>query len=107
MCLQSVSQRWLYLSSFFLSLQHAVIVASLGATAFIVFAMPASITALRKKRHRRAHSRFILRILFSLIPHTVLVSSVLVYSLAVGVAIFTMVITDTNIRRRQAPLLAW
>jgi len=29
----------------FLSLQHAVIVASLGATAFIVFAMPASITA--------------------------------------------------------------
>ena len=80
----------------FLSLQHAVIVASLGATAFIVFAMPASITA----RARNVIGGHIVGLfcgfLFSLIPHTALVSSVLVYSLAVGVAIFTMVITDTE-----------
>ena len=30
---------------YFLSLQHAVIIASIGATAFIVFAMPDSVTA--------------------------------------------------------------
>jgi len=50
-------------SSFFISeLAEAVIIASIGATAFIVFAMPDSITAQPRNCHRRANGRPILRL---------------------------------------------
>ena len=47
---------------YFLSLQHAVIIASIGATAFIVFAMPDNITAQAKKCNRRSTGWSFLRI---------------------------------------------
>jgi CBS-domain-containing membrane protein len=34
--------------------------------------------------------------LFSFIPHSALIFSILIYSLAVGASIFTMVVTDTE-----------
>jgi CBS-domain-containing membrane protein len=79
-----------------LSLQHAVIVASIGATAFIIFAMPQNITA-KPRNVIGGHLVGLLSgFLCSLIPHTLFFYSVLVYSLAVGISIFVMVVVDTE-----------
>lgn len=81
---------------YFLSMQHAVIIASLGATAFIVFAMPDYITAQPRNVIGGHIVGLFCGFLFSLIPHSSLLSSLLVYSLAVGTSIFIMVVTDTE-----------
>lgn len=86
----------LFIVLYFLSMQHAVIIASLGATAFIVFAMPANITAQARNVVGGHIVGLFCGFLFSLIPHPSLVSSILVYSLAVGVSIFIMVVSDTE-----------
>lgn len=83
-----------------LSMQHAVIVASLGATTFLVFALPNS---------RLAGARNILGgylvglscgFLLSLIPPpgflNVTIATSLIYACSVGLAIFIMVITDSE-----------
>ncbi len=74
-----------------LSLEHAVVIASIGATAFIVFTMPGNVTA----RPRNVIGGHLVGLacgsLAALIPHHVLFSSIIVYVLAVGVAIFLMV----------------
>lgn len=79
---------------FFLSVKQAAIIASIGATAFIVFAMPKSVTA----QHHRVIGGYIIGIvcgsLCSLIPQPVFLVSIMVYSLAVGAAIFVMVSLD-------------
>ena len=80
----------------FLSLQHAVIIASMGATVFIVFAMPKSITA-KPRNIIGGHSiGLILGSLCALIPHHLFLHSIIVYSFAVGFSIFVMVITDSE-----------
>ena len=80
----------------FLTTQEAVLVASLGATSFIVFAMPKSITA----KPRNVISGHMIGIavgsLCALIPHQIPLVSICVYSLAVGLSIFIMVVTDTE-----------
>jgi CBS-domain-containing membrane protein len=79
---------------YFLSLQHAVIIASIGATAFIVFAMPDSITAQARNVIGGQLIGLFFGFLFSLFPHTVLIYSIIVYSFAVGATIFAMVVID-------------
>ena len=79
----------------FLSIEHAVIVASIGATSFIVFAMPNSVTA----KARNVIGGHIIGILCgslsTLIPHHPSLNAI-IYSIAVGLSIFLMVITDTE-----------
>ena len=79
-----------------LSMQHAVIVASLGATAFIVFTMPDAITAQARNVIGGHAVGLSCGIVFSLIPLPALPLSLLIYSLAVGASVFIMVVTDTE-----------
>ncbi len=79
-----------------LSMEHAVIIASIGATAFIVFAMPKSITAKPRSVIGGHLVGLLSGSLCSLIPHPSFLQSVIVYSLAVGLSIFVMVIADTE-----------
>jgi CBS-domain-containing membrane protein len=81
---------------YFLRLQHAVIIASIGATAFIVFTMPDNITAQARNVIGGQLVGLLYGFLFSLIPQPALIYSIIVYSLAVGATIFTMVVTDTE-----------
>ena len=75
---------------------QAVIVAAIGATAFIVFAMPKSITA----NPRNIIGGYIVGLvcgsLFAFIPHQTAALSAVVYALAVGSSIFIMVVIDTE-----------
>ena len=76
--------------------QRPIMIASIGATAFIVFAMPKDITA-KARNVLGGHLIGILcGSLCAIIPHFSNLSSYLVYSLAVGVAIFIMVVVDTE-----------
>lgn len=77
-----------------LSIEHAVIIASIGATAFIVFAMPKSITAKPRSVIGGHLVGLLSGSLCALIPHPSFLQSVIVYSLAVGLSIFVMVIVD-------------
>jgi len=78
----------------FLNIEHAVIIASIGATAFIVFTMPSYLIA---KPERVVGGHLIGLIsgsLCALIPHHSLVPTIVIYSLAVGVSIFLMVVLN-------------
>lgn len=79
-----------------LNMEHAVVIASIGATAFIVFTMPRNITA----APRRVIGGHLIGLfsgsLCALIPHSSIFSSVIVYSLAVGISIFLMVALDAE-----------
>jgi CBS-domain-containing membrane protein len=86
----------IFIVLYFLSLQHAVIIASIGATAFIVFAMPDNITAQARNVIGGQLVGLFFGFLFSLFPQSTLIYSILVYSLAVGATIFTMVVIDTE-----------
>lgn len=80
----------------FLSPQQAVIEASIGSTIFIVFAMPKSVTA-KPRNVIGGHSvGLIFGSLCALIPHPSFLHSIVVYSLAVGLSILIMVITNTE-----------
>jgi CBS-domain-containing membrane protein len=81
---------------YFLSLQQAVIIASIGASAFIVFTMPDNVTAQPRNVIGGHLVGILYGFLLSLIPHPALTLSILIYSLAVGFSIFTMVVTDTE-----------
>jgi CBS-domain-containing membrane protein len=81
---------------YFLSLQHAVVIASIGAAAFIIFAMPDSITAQPRNVIGGQLVGLLSGFLFSLLGQKVLLYSLIIYSLAVGTAIFTMVVIDTE-----------
>ncbi len=79
-----------------LRLHNAVIIASVGASAFIIFAMPNYITA-KPWNVIGGHVVGLLSgSLFALIPHSALLSSAIIYALAVGLAIFVMVVIDTK-----------
>ena len=86
-------------------LTHAAIVAALGASAFVVFAMPRSITA----RSRSLIGGHIVGLLSGTVCHYVFLAGplgkfingaefavIFIYALAVGLAIFLMVITNTE-----------
>lgn len=79
-----------------LELQNAVITASIGATAFIIFTMPDSITAFP----RNVIGGHVLGLVFgavcALIPHALWVHAALIYSLAVGLSIFSMILLDVE-----------
>lgn len=80
----------------FLGLQNAVIIASIGATVFIVFAMPKGITA-KPRNIIGGHSvGLIAGSLCALIPHPSFLYAIIVYSFTVGLSIFIMVVTDTE-----------
>lgn len=81
---------------YFLSIQHAIIIASIGATAFIVFAMPDNITAQARNVIGGQLVGLFFGVMFSLFPQPALIYSIILYSLAVGASIFTMVVTDTE-----------
>jgi hypothetical protein len=80
----------------FLTENHAVIVASIGSTAFIVFAMPRSITV----EPRRIIGGHMIGVfsgsLFAFIPQLSLFPSAVIFALAVGISIFLMVSTNTD-----------
>lgn len=84
----------LFVILLFLSLENAVVTASIGATAFIVFTMPSSITA----QPRNVIGGQLIGLFFgsacAFIPHAHWLSSIFVYSLAVGLSILAMVILD-------------
>ena len=77
-----------------LTVENAVVIASIGATAFIIFTMPKNITA----QPRRVIGGHIIGMLSgslcALIPHTSMLASITVYSLAVGISIGLMVALD-------------
>jgi len=79
-----------------LSVEQAVIIASIGATAFIVFAMPGSVTA----QPRRVIGGHLVGLLSgsvsAIIPQPTFLYSALIYSLAVGASIFIMVAIDVE-----------
>ena len=80
-----------------LSSGQAVIIASIGSTAFIVFAMPNSIAARPMNIIGGQLVGFACGYLCGLIPHdSFFLVSAVVYSLAVGLSMFIMVITDTE-----------
>jgi CBS-domain-containing membrane protein len=81
-----------------LGLQQAVIIASIGATAFIVFAMPNSAAAKSVNIIGGQLVGFACGYLCAQIttPDASLLVLAMVYSLAVGSSMFIMVVTDTE-----------
>jgi len=79
-----------------LKLQNAVVVASIGASAFIIFSMPNSISANPKNVLGGHMIGLICGSLFGLIPHPSFLIFNIVYALAVGITFFLMVTTDTE-----------
>ena len=75
-------------------MEHVVVIASIGATAFIVFTMPRNITAVP----RRVIGGHIIGLLSgsvcALLPHSSMLPSIMVYSIAVGISILLMVALD-------------
>jgi CBS-domain-containing membrane protein len=79
-----------------LTIEQAVIIASIGATAFIVFTMPRNICA----KPRRVIGGHIVGLvsgsLCALIPHSSTLASISVIALAVGISICLMVAIDVE-----------
>ena len=80
----------------FLTLENVVVVASIGASSFIVFAMPKSITAQARNVIGGHLVGLLSGSLCALIPQPDFMISILVYSLAVGISIFIMVVIDVE-----------
>ncbi len=78
----------------FLTLQNAVVVASIGATSFIVFAMPDDITAKPRNVIGGHLVGLLIGSLCGFIPQLHSIFSIFTYSLAVGISIFIMVVID-------------
>lgn len=79
-----------------LTTEEAVIVASIGATTFIIFAIPGSPTA--NPRHVIGGHLTCLAIgsLCALIPTNRVLISILVYALSVGLSMFAMILSGTE-----------
>lgn len=83
----------LIVSFLVLSMDDQIVIASLGATAFVVFAMPKS-RAAETTRTIGGHAIGLLcGSLASLIPHAGHASTAMVYGLGVGVTCFLMLVT--------------
>jgi len=86
----------IFLVILFLNLEHAVVIAAIGATAFIVFAMPDNSTANSKNIIGGHLVGFFVGSLCALIPQPSLWCSIMSYSLAVGLSIFIMLVIDAG-----------
>ena len=86
----------MFITLFLTTLEHAVVMVSMGATAFIIFAMPNS-PAARPKNILGGHMiGFLSGALFSLVPHSQTYLLVLACSLAVGLSMICMALTKTH-----------
>ncbi len=79
-----------------LSAQEAVIVASIGASAFIVFAMPSSVPAHARNVIGGQFVGLLCGGIFNLVPHSGPFTLALICALAVGFSILVMVSTNTE-----------
>ena len=79
-----------------LTLENVVVVASLGSTAFVIFALPKSITAKPQNVIGGNIVGLLSGSLCALIPQPHYIISLVAYALAVGISIFIMVVTDTE-----------
>jgi CBS-domain-containing membrane protein len=79
-----------------LDLQQAVIISSIGATAFIVFMKPRNPFAAPRNVIGGHLVGLVAGALCALIPHRSSLVAVALYALAVGLSLFTMVVTDTE-----------
>lgn len=79
-----------------MSMRDAVIIASIGSTAFTVFAMPTSRTAAARSVVGGQLVGLLSGSLCAVIPHSSFLVSTLVYSLAVGLSVLVMAVTDTK-----------
>ena len=78
-----------------LGMEHAVVIASIGATAFIVFAMPNNISGQPKRIIGGHLLGFFVGSCFAVFPFmSVLFFSALWYALAVGITLLLMVVLD-------------
>lgn len=86
----------IFIITIILRMQNAVIIASLGSSAFIIFALPNAASA----KSRNVIGGHIVGILagslFSIVPQTVFFLTALTYAFAVGLSILIMVVTDTE-----------
>ena len=76
--------------------ENPIIITSIGATTFIVFAMPKDITAKSRNIIGGHVTGFLTGSLLSLIPHSSSLTAYMIYALAVGLSLFIMVVTDTE-----------
>jgi CBS-domain-containing membrane protein len=79
-----------------LDLRQAVIISSIGATAFIVFMKPRNPFAAPRNVIGGHLVGLTCGALCALIPHRSPPVALLLYALAVGLSLFTMVVTDTE-----------
>ena len=79
-----------------LNLEHVVVIASIGATAFIVFTMPRNITAAPRRVIGGHIVGFTCGSAFAFIPHPTALTAIIIYSLAVGTTVFLMVALDVE-----------
>jgi CBS-domain-containing membrane protein len=86
----------IFLVLLFLNIEHAVVIAAIGASAFIVFAMPNNVTANPRNIIGGHLISFLIASLCALIPQPSFWCSAMAYSLAVGLSIFIMVVIDTE-----------
>ncbi|MBI2852980.1 MAG: HPP family protein [Chloroflexi bacterium] len=77
-----------------LSAEHAVIIASIGSTAFIVFTMPTSFAAKSRKIIGGHTVGFLCGTIGALAIQQLTIPSIVTYSLTVGLSIFLMVALD-------------
>lgn len=75
---------------------RAVTIASMGATTFILFAMPSSIAARPRSILGGHFIGLIVGLLCGFLPHPPGVASAIVYGLAIGITMFLMVATNTE-----------
>jgi len=79
-----------------LTVDQAVIVASIGATTFIVFAIPSSPTAKPRNVIGGHMTGIVIGTLCALIPHERTMIAILIYALSVGITMFIMILTETE-----------
>jgi len=87
---------FIFLILLILSLRQLVIVASLGATTFVVFAMPNTMAAKPRNIIGGYMVGLVCGAIFSLIPPIAPIHPALYYAAAVGLSIFVMVVIDTE-----------
>lgn len=80
----------------FSSIEQTVIMASIGSTAFIIFAMPKNITAKPRNVIGGHLVGFFAGCLCTCVPQPSFFYSVSMYSLAVGLSILIMIVTGTE-----------
>ncbi len=90
----SIATLAIFIAMLFIKMQHVVMIASLGATAFIVFITPSNFTANQRNVVGGHTIGTIIGILFSLIPISGTIFPIIIYSLTVGTAMFFMALTD-------------